>query len=538
MNERTAIEMRGITKRYPRVLANDRVDLTVREGEVHAIVGENGAGKSTLMKILYGLVSPDSGEIRLHGKPLVAYGPGDAIRAGIGMVHQHFMLIDTLTVAENVVLGDEPRVGGVLIDSRSSRARVESLSAEYGFELDPDERVENLSVGLEQRVEIMKVLYRGARVLVLDEPTGVLTPREVRDLFAILRALRERGHTIVFITHKLDEVLELSDRITVMRDGRVTGVVEAAGTTKEELAHMMVGRDVLLRVSKEEASPGKTVLEVDGLTATGRKRTKVLHDVSLEIRSGEILGVAGVQGNGQTELVEAITGLRDVSSGRVVLNGRDITSLSPRSIRDAGVAHIPEDRQERGLVLEFTVAENLILGRHHRSPYSERGRLMLGAIEERAETLIERNDLRPDDPLAAACDLSGGNQQKLIVAREFAGRPALLIAAQPTRGVDVGAIEFVHLSLIRMRDEGAAVLLVSAELSEIMALSDRIAVMSRGEIVSTFDACDVTEDELGLLMTGGGGAGAGGADGGDSNAEGAGVLRGERHDSEGRRRAS
>ncbi|MFH1502054.1 MAG: ABC transporter ATP-binding protein [Candidatus Eisenbacteria bacterium] len=516
MSERIAIEMRGITKRYPRVLANDDVDLEVREGEIHAIVGENGAGKSTLMKILYGLVSPDAGEIRLHGEPFTASGPRDAIRAGIGMVHQHFMLVDPLTVAENVILGDEPRKHRVFIDSAKSSDRVEKLSREYGFELDPDEHVENLSVGLEQRVEIVKVLYRGAKVLILDEPTGVLTPSEVRDLFVILRALRESGHTIVFITHKLNEVIELADRVTVMRDGRVTGVVDAAGTTKEELAHMMVGREVLLRVSKEDATPGDVVVEVEGLTAVGRKGTEVLRDVSFQIRSGEILGVAGVQGNGQTELVEAITGLRAVSAGRVTLGGRDVTGLRPRLIRDAGVAHIPEDRQERGLVLDFTVAENLIFGRHHRAPFSEHGALRLGAIESCATALIESNDLRPGDPSATAGDLSGGNQQKLIVAREFDGDPMLLIAAQPTRGVDVGAIEFVHSSLLEMRDAGAAVLLVSAELSEIMTLSDRIAVMYRGEIVETFGAGAATEDELGLLMAGGRGSGAGAREDGRS----------------------
>lgn len=506
MTEPIAIEMRGITKRYPRVLANDRADLTVRAGEIHAIIGENGAGKSTLMKILYGLVPPDSGSMSLHGRPFRPSGPGDAIRAGIGMVHQHFMLVDPLSVAENVVLGEEPRKFGVLVDAKAARERVARLSAEYGFELDPSERVENLSVGLEQRVEIVKVLYRGASVLILDEPTGVLTPNEVRELFAILRALRESGRTIVFITHKLDEVLELADRITVMRDGRVTGVIEASGATQEELAHMMVGRDVLLRVSKDEATPGDAVLSVEGLTAVGRKRTEVLRDVSFEIRSGEILGMAGVQGNGQTELVEAIAGLRGVSAGRIVLNGRDIAGLLPRAIRDAGVAHIPEDRQERGLVLEFTVAENLVFGREHRPPFSQRGVLRLAAIDQHARELIKRNDLRPPDPSAVACDLSGGNQQKLIVAREFDGGPALLIAAQPTRGVDVGAIEFVHSSLIGMRDAGAAVLLVSAELSEIMTLSDRIAVMYRGEIVATFESGAVSEDELGLMMTGGGSA--------------------------------
>ena len=514
MGERLAIEMRGITKRYPRVVANDHVDLAVREGEIHAIVGENGAGKSTLMKILYGLVRADDGEISVRGESLAIRGPADAIRAGVGMVHQHFMLIGTLTVAENVVLGAEPLKAGIFIDAKGARERVEALSSEYGFELDPGERVENLSVGLEQRVEIVKVLYRGAEILILDEPTGVLTPQEVGELFSILRSLRDDGRTIIFITHKLDEVIELADRITVMRDGSVTGVVEASSTTKEELAHKMVSRDVLLRVSKDESHPGDVVLSTRELTATGRKGTEVFSDVDLEIRAGEILGIAGVQGNGQTELVEALTGLRPVASGSVILCGVDITNRGPREVRDLGVAHIPEDRQERGLVLDFTIADNLILGRHHRPPGSARGLLKRESIDENARRLIERNDLRPDDPDVHARHMSGGNQQKLIVAREFDGSPVLLIAAQPTRGVDVGAIEFVHRNLLDMRDRGAAVMLVSAELSEITTLSDRIAVMYGGEIVATFAGGDVTEETLGLFMTGGRAA-AGGDSAGD-----------------------
>jgi ABC-type uncharacterized transport system ATPase subunit len=502
MEERHAVEMRRITRRYPRVVANDGVDLTVREGEIHAIVGENGAGKSTLMKILYGLVAPDEGEIRLWGKPLVSHRPSDSIRAGLGMVHQHFMLVDTLTVAENVVLGEEPVRNGFLIDSASARERVGALSREYGFELDPDERVENLSVGLEQRVEIVKVLYRGAKVLILDEPTGVLTPQEVAELFAILRSLRESGRTIIFITHKLDEVIELADRVTVMRDGKVMGVVEASRTSKQELARMMVGRDVLFRVSRGEAAPGNVVLSVSGLRATGRKGAEVLAGVDLEVRRGEILGIAGVQGNGQTELVEVLTGLRRASAGRVLILGIDATNQSPKALRDLGVAHIPEDRQERGLVLEFTVAENLVLGRHHQVPYSRWGLLELGAITDHAAKLGADHDIRPRDPEARAASLSGGNQQKLIVAREFDGDPVLLVADQPTRGVDIGAIEFVHQSLIDMRDRGAAVLLISAELSEIMALSDRIAVMYDGALVATFGSGEVTAEGLGIYMTG------------------------------------
>jgi len=520
MPDTLAVEMRGITKRYPRVLANDRVDLDVADGEIHAIVGENGAGKSTIMKVLYGLTPPDSGEIRLWGRPLSCHRPADAIRAGIGMVHQHFMLIDTLTVAENVVLGQEPVRARFFTDAAAARERVRALSSDYGLELDPDELIENLSVGLEQRVEIVKVLYRGARVLILDEPTGVLTPQEVRELFAILRSLRDDGRTIIFITHKLEEVLELADRITVMRDGRVAGVVPARGTTTEELARMMVGRDVLLAVEKEEKEPGPPVLSVSGLSAVGRKGARALDDVSLEVRAGEVLGIAGVQGNGQTELVEVIAGLRRASAGTVRVCGRETTNRPPREVRDLGVAHIPEDRQARGLVLGFTVAENLILGRHHRPPFSRRGLLNLDEIRSHAVRLIEEHDLRPDDPDLDAANLSGGNQQKLIVAREFDGGPVLLIASQPTRGVDIGAIEFVHTSLLRMRDAGAAVLLVSAELSEIMTLSDRIAVMYGGRVVAEYAGGAVEEETLGLAMTGGGGTAASGAPGAGSGGAG------------------
>jgi len=497
-----AIEMRGVTKRYPRVLANDRVDLEVRAGEIHAIVGENGAGKSTLVKALYGLVAPDAGTIRIAGREVSRHRPSDAIRLGVGMVHQHFMLVDTLTVAENVVLGLEPR-RGALLDRPAARRAVQGLSSEYGLDLDPDERVENLSVGLEQRVEILKVLYRGARILILDEPTAVLTPREARELSAILRALCDAGRTIVFITHKLDEVIRLADRVTVMRDGRVTGVVQARETTEAELAHMMVGREVLLRVDRGRSRPAEPVLEVRGLRAEGRKGVEVVRGVDLTVRAGEIVGIAGVQGNGQTELVEVVAGLRRASAGRVTLAGRDVTNRRPGEVRRAGAAHIPEDRQARGLVLEFTVEENLVLGRHRDAPYSRRGLVAREAVRGRAVALIRKHDLRPGDPAVLTADLSGGNQQKLIVARELSGRPSLLVASQPTRGVDIGAVEFVHRSLVAMRDAGAAVLLVSAELSEIMSLSDRIGVMYRGAIVAWFPGGAVTEEELGACMTGG-----------------------------------
>ncbi|MCD4689938.1 ABC transporter ATP-binding protein [bacterium] len=497
-----AVELKNITKRYPRVTACDSVNLSVREGEIHAIVGENGAGKSTLMKLLYGLVRPDSGEIHIRDKRLRGHSPHNAIRLGIGMVHQHFMLVGPLTVAENVVLGQEPVRGGCFVDTRRAREMVQRLSDEYGLELDPDARVEDLSVGLEQRVEIVKVLFRGADILILDEPTGVLTPHEVADLFFTLRLLKKSGRTIIFITHKLDEVLELADRVTVMRGGRITGEVKASVTSKRELARMMVGRDVLLEVDRGESSPGDPVLEVSELSAAGLKGTHALDAVDFLVRSGEVLGIAGVHGNGQTELVEVLTGLRRPDAGSVRLCGEEIVGRSPRVVRDLGVAHVPEDRQERGLVLDFSLAENLVLGRHHQSPFSVRGLIGTKAVRSHAEGLIESHDIRPADHAASASSLSGGNQQKLIVAREFDGSPALLIAAQPTRGVDIGAIEFVHKSLISMRDAGAAVLLISAELSEIMTLSDRIVVMYGGRIVAEFEADTVTEEELGMHMTG------------------------------------
>jgi simple sugar transport system ATP-binding protein len=502
MPEQNAVEMRGVTKRYPRVVACDCVDLDVRRGEIHAIIGENGAGKSTLMKILYGMVRPDEGSIRLNGTSLIGHAPSDSIKLGLGMVHQHFMLIDPFTVAENVVLGIEPVRAGLLVDGQAARERVERLSSEYGLALDPDERIENLSVGLEQRAEIVKVLYRGADILILDEPTGVLTPQEVAELFLVLRSLRQSGRTIIFITHKLNEVIELADRVTVMRDGRVTGVVSASETTPGELARMMVGRDVLLRVERGEATQGEPVLAVSKLSAVGRKGAHVLDQVNLEIRSGEILGIAGVQGNGQTELVDVITGLHAASSGNVMLSGTDITNRRPRVIRDMGVAHVPEDRLARGLVPEFTVAENLVLGNQHHAEYCHHGLIDVVKIEEHARELIAEHDLRPADPSVRASHLSGGNQQKLIVAREFDSDPALLVASQPTRGVDIGAIEFVHTSILKMRDAGAAVLLVSAELSEIMTLSDRIAVMYGGRIVAEFEGGTVTEEDLGCYMTG------------------------------------
>jgi len=490
-----AIEMRGITKQFPGVLANDRVDLEVRQGEIHALVGENGAGKSTLMNILYGLIKPDAGEIKIDGQPVVMQGPRDAIRHGIGMVHQHFMLIPVFTVGENVVLGREPAAAGDFYDHARAKEAITALTRRYGLALDPDARVGDLPVGLQQRVEIVKVLYRGANILILDEPTGVLTPQEAMELFGVLRDLVSTGKTIIFISHKLKEVLEISDRITVMRRGKVVGHLLTKETNEAEIARLMVGRDVLLRVDKKPATPGPVALRVENVTALSDRGIPALRGISFELHQGEILGIAGVEGNGQSELVEVLAGTRRPTSGRVLLGDREIEHLGAAAIRSAGVSHIPEDRRGAGLVLNYSVADNLILGRQRTPLFSRDGIILrLKAILDWARRLISTTPART---------LSGGNQQKIIVAREMASQPRVLLAAQPTRGVDIGAIEFIHRRLVAQRDEGAAVLLVSAELDEIRSLSDRIAVMYEGQIVSIENA-DTPEERLGLLMTGGG----------------------------------
>jgi simple sugar transport system ATP-binding protein len=501
-----AVEMRNITKQFPLVLANDDVTFLVQKGEIHALVGENGAGKSTLMNILYGLLRPDSGTILFNGEEVSLSGPGDAIEYGIGMVHQHFMLIPPLTVAENVVLGREPSQRGFVDISRANQI-VRELSDQYGLKVDPTARVETLSVGIEQRIEIIKVLYRGAEILILDEPTAVLVPQEVDELFEILRSLKDQGKTIIFITHKLQEVMAISDMVTVMRDGRVVGTVATKETSRTEIATMMVGRNVLFRVEREKASPGHVVLEVEDLHALDNKHLPALRGVSLRVREGEILGVAGVEGNGQTELVEVLTGLRKAEKGEVKLTGAMITNYSPRLVREQGIGHIPEDRHRRGLVLRYTVSQNMVLGVHYRPPFVRRlgfDIINFAPIREKAERLIHEFDIRPLDRENLAGNLSGGNQQKVIVAREFDQDPKLLIAAQPTRGIDVGSIEFVHQRLIQARDAGKAVLLVSADLEEILSISDRIAVMYEGKIVGVLDQEEATEEGLGLMMTGGG----------------------------------
>jgi len=501
-----AVEMHNISKQFPLVLANDDVTFSVQKGEIHALVGENGAGKSTLMNILYGLLHADSGTLAVDGKAAHFTGPGDAIARGIGMVHQHFMLIPPLTVAENVVLGQEPSKRG-FVDKASANQTVKALSDQYGLKVDPTAKVETLSVGIEQRIEIIKVLYRGAEILILDEPTAVLTPQEVDELFEILGSLKDQGKTIIFITHKLQEVMAVANTVTVMRRGKVVGTVSTQDTTRQDIATMMVGRQVLFRVERTQAEPGEVVLMVKDLNALDNKDLPALRDISFSVREGEILGIAGVEGNGQTELVEVLTGLRKARSGQVELNGQVITNYSPRLIREKGTGHIPEDRHRRGLVLDFTVAQNMVLGIHYRKPFVRHLGLDVinfGPIREKAQRLLKEFDIRPPDHENLAGNLSGGNQQKVIVAREFDQNPKLLIAAQPTRGIDVGSIEFIHQRLLQARDKGKAVLLISADLEEILSISDRIAVMYEGQIVGTLEPAEATEERLGLMMTGGG----------------------------------
>ena len=503
------LEMRGITKRFGAVVANDACELTVRRGEIHALLGENGAGKTTLMNVLYGLYQPDSGEIRYRGEKAAISEPNRAIALGIGMVHQHFMLVPPFTVAENIVLGREPRTSTGSLDRQKAAATVRELSKEYGLAVDPESRVADISVGHQQRVEVLKALYRGAELLILDEPTAVLTPGEVQELGIILRRLVERGLTVIFITHKLKEVLHMADRVTVLRAGRSVATLDLRGEgadppSEEDLARLMVGREVVLRVEKVLSQPGAVVLDVRDLSASNSRGLPALKGVSLQLRAGEILGIAGVDGNGQTELVECITGLRRPTGGSMVLLGQELRHKSVAERTSMGLGHIPEDRQKRGLVLDFTVAENLVLGRHNRPPYARYGWMLYGAIDAAARRLVELFDVRPPDPTRLARALSGGNQQKAIVAREMDKNPPVLLAVQPTRGLDVGAVEFIHKRLVAERDRGRAVLLISFELDEVMALSDRIAVMYEGQIVAEMPAPEATEARLGLLMAGGG----------------------------------
>ena len=503
VDEAPVLELRGITKRFPGVVANDRVDFDLRRGEVHALLGENGAGKSTLMNVLYGLYQPDEGEILVKGEPIRLHSPKDAIKHGIGMVHQHFMLIPVMTVAENIVLASEPTQAGVLLDYRAANKRVADLSRSFNFAIDPAARVEAITVGQQQRVEILKALYRRADILILDEPTAVLTPQEAHELFEILKTLTNEGVSVIFITHKLNEVLEIADRITVLRRGKRIDTVDRQGATEQGLARMMVGRDVLLRVDKAAPEVAESLLSVDDLHVVDDRGLEAVRGVSFNVRSGEIVGLAGVDGNGQSELIDAITGLRRVSSGLVTIGERDVTGDNPSSILDRGLGHIPEDRQLRGLVLEFSLAENLALHDFDKPPDSRWGWLFPRQLIRRARDLLRQYDVRGGGPQTRAAALSGGNQQKVVLAREIGREPSVLIAAQPTRGLDVGAIEFVHRRLIEARDNGKAVLLVSLELDEILSLSDRVLVVYEGQIVAEHGP-DVSEEQLGIEMTGGG----------------------------------
>ncbi len=495
------LEMKNISKHFPLVKANDGVNFSVKKGEIHALVGENGAGKSTLMSILYGLYQADEGEIFINGKKVNITNPNKAIELNIGMVHQHFMLIPPLTIAENVILGREPRKNYFFLDKQKAVQEIKELSEKFNFKINPWAKIEEVSVGIQQRVEIIKVLYRGAEILILDEPTAVLTPQEVDELFKMLTSLKEQGKTIIFITHKLNEVMAVSDRVTVMRNGKVVGTMKTVDTNTSEIANMMVGREVLLETKKEKQKAGKAVLKLENINMVNQQKFPILKDINLTIKEGEILGIAGVEGNGQTELVEAITGLRTVTNGKIFLYEQDITNLKPRKIRELSVAHIPEDRQKRGIISEYSIAENLILGFHYQPPFN-RDLSLNFPISQHARQLITTYDIRPPDKDNLLKSLSGGNQQKVIVAREFYKEPILLVASQPTRGLDVGSIEFVHRQLLQARGKGKAILLVSAELDEILSLSDVVAVIYEGSIVEVINAEDIDIKRLGLLMTG------------------------------------
>ncbi len=501
-DETIVLQAKGITKQFPGVLANNKVNFDLRKGEIHALLGENGAGKTTLMNILYGLYLPDSGEIMVNGQPAVIHSPKDSIALGIGMVHQHFMLIPVFTVAENIMLGDETVRYGMVLDQKAVASRIRELSQQYGLEVDPEALVGQLPVGVQQRVEIVKALYRNAQILILDEPTAVLTPQEADELFEIMRELTKRGVSIVFITHKLKEVLAVADRITAMRRGEVVGTTTPAETDEHKLANFMVGREVILTVEKIPAKPADVVLNVEDLTVEDDRGVEAVRHLGLDVRAGEILGIAGVQGNGQTQLVEALTGLRKRKSGKVVLSGKEIPELQPRLNVEAGQAHIPEDRHKHGLVLGFSIADNEVLCTYYQHPFAHGWQRDFNAVFKNATALIERFDIRTPSALLPASKLSGGNQQKAIVARELSRPIKLLVANQPTRGLDVGSIEYIHRQIVDMRDQGVAVLLVSAELDEITSLSDRIAVMYHGQIVATMDADKATRAELGLLMAG------------------------------------
>ncbi len=498
-----AVRLEGITKRFPGVLANDDVDFTVERGTVHALVGENGAGKTTLMNILYGLYEPTAGTISIDGDQHVFESPQDAMRAGIGMIHQHFMLVDTMTVAENLVLGQEPtKWFGLATDRQAAIEATTDLAAQYGFDIDPTAQISDISVGEQQRVEILKALYRGAEILILDEPTAVLTPQEVDSLFTVFEELIADGKTIIFITHKLDEALRAADHISVLRDGKRVGTVDAATTSREELATMMVGREVLFDVSSSAPTIGAPVFSVDDLTVTDDRGIRAVDRVSFTVNEGEIFGIAGVDGNGQSELIEAVTGLRTIDDGRIELTGTDITQSSRRERIKEGMAYIAEDRHNRSLVLEYSLLRNGLLGGQMLPEFSKGGFVDWEHTREYVDTIIDEYDVRPPDPAATARSLSGGNQQKFIVGREIEREPQLVVAAQPTRGVDVGSIEFIHNQLLELRSQGVPILLVSSKLEEVQQLSDRMAVIHDGQFMDIVDPETTSEEEIGLLMAG------------------------------------
>ena len=502
-----AVEMSTITKKFGDFVANEEINLTVHRGEVHALLGENGAGKTTLMNVLYGLLKPTSGSIKINGKPLKITDPNIAIKNGIGMVHQHFMLVEPFSVTENIILGNESTRSFGILDAEKGEEEVVRLSQQYGLTVDPKALIQDLSVGSQQRVEILKTLYRGAQILILDEPTAVLTPQEIKELVAIISNLTESGKSIIIITHKLNEIKQMADFCTIIRRGRHVDTVDVSKVTEEDLAAKMVGREVSFKVAKEKQNPGEKILDIKELYVEDSRGIMVVNGLNLQLRKGEILGIAGVDGNGQTQLIETLTGLRKAKSGRIEVQGKDITNLPPgKIINNHRVSHIPEDRQKRGLIFEFDIAENMILETYFKPAFSRGIALLHNNIYKNAATLIKKFDIRPQDATLQAKSLSGGNQQKMIIAREVSNEPELLIAAQPTRGLDVGAIEYVHQALVTQRNEGKGVLLVSFELDEILNVSDRIAVIFEGKIVGILDADDADEKKIGLLMAGGGAA--------------------------------
>ena len=502
-NAINAVEMLNITKKFGDFTANDNINLIVKKGEIHALLGENGAGKSTLMNVLYGLYKPTSGTIKINGETVEMTNPNIAIKAGLGMVHQHFMLIETFTVVENIILGMEVTKHGIILDKNKASKDIQALSDQYGLKVDPHAKVADISVGMQQRVEILKALYRGAEILILDEPTAVLTPQEIDELTEIVKKLSEEGKTIILITHKLKEIKDMADRCTIIRRGKYIDTVNISEVSERDLAAKMVGRDVNFKVNKLDQEPGETILSVNDLIVKDIRGLDKVKGFTLDVKKGEVFGIAGIDGNGQSELIEALTGLRKIESGTVSLNGKDVTNKTPNDIQEHGMYNIPEDRQRRGLVLDFTVAENLILENYDKDQFSKGAILKHKEIDRHAEELSEKFDIRPRNINAKAGELSGGNQQKVIIAREITNDPDLLIAAQPTRGLDVGAIEYVHEYLIEQRNEGKAVLLISFELDEILSLSDRIGVIYDGKIVKIMEAEDTNDRELGYLMAGG-----------------------------------